>query len=180
MCHARGSSLRGVPVPDERQAEGGDSEQAQRRPREADEGQAERRETHEGNEVRDERRQVPRSWGLPCSSEYSKTFLYVPGTRLQRLIRLARLHGYDLDFLDLDQCAFGLADPVSGRAFKKATRFLVSRRWRYSALGRRCRCRRAHQYLSGNTRYRGCVRRRTCFAECYPRRLAVALARVIR
>ena len=87
---------------------------------------------------------------------------------LLRLIRLARLRGYDLDFVDLDQCAFRLEDPLSGRLFKKATRLLVSGPRRYSALKRRCRCRLPHQQLSGSTRSRGCSRRRTCFAECYP------------
>ena len=98
---------------------------------------------------------------------------------LRRLVRLAGQRGYELAFVDLDQCAFGLADPVSRRAFKKATRLLVSSR-RYSVLGMKCRCRRAHQHLTGSTRYRGCTRKRTCFAECYPRRLAVSLAKVIR
>lgn len=98
---------------------------------------------------------------------------------LQRLIRQARLRGYDLAFVDLDQCAYGLADPVSSKGFKKATRLLVSSR-RFSSLGVKCRCRRAHQQLSGSTRFRGFSRRGTCLAECYPRRLAVALARVIR
>ena len=85
---------------------------------------------------------------------------------LRRLLRLARLHGHDLDFVDLDQCAFGLGDPETGLAYKKATRLLVSRPWRYVELGRRCRCRRPHQQLSGSTRYRGVIRRRTCLAEC--------------
>lgn len=98
---------------------------------------------------------------------------------LQRLIRRARLHGLDLAFVDLDQCAFGLVDPASRRAFKKATRLLVSSR-RFSTLGRKCRCRRPHQHLAGSTRYRGFPRRRTCLAECYPRKLALALAELIR
>ena len=50
---------------------------------------------------------------------------------IRRLRRLAAAAGSPLDFVDLDQCRFGLADPVTGRAFRKPTRFLVSRSHRY-------------------------------------------------
>ena len=46
---------------------------------------------------------------------------------LRRFIRLAAERGFDVAFVDVDKCRFGLVDPVTGRAFKKATRFLVSR-----------------------------------------------------
>ena len=97
---------------------------------------------------------------------------------LRRLIRLARSRGRQLFFVDLDQCAFGLADPKSGRPYRTATRFLVSDA-RLASLSRKCVCRRRHQQLKGSTVYRGCVVRRTRFAECYPRELAKAFAGVL-
>ena len=98
---------------------------------------------------------------------------------IRRLVRLAREEGFDLDFIDLDQCVFGLCDPVTRRRFKKSTRFLVSRPSRYSGLARKCCCRGSHQPLAGSTQFLGRTVRRTRLAECYPRKLARGLASVI-
>ena len=119
---------------------------------------------------------------------------------IRRLVRLASQAGAPLDFVDLDQCRFGLVDPVSGRAFQKSTRFLVSRKHRYpridssslalsvklrlstrgySRLALKCACRKDHEPLSGITTVYGRSCRKTRFAEDYPRRLAVALADVV-
>jgi hypothetical protein len=98
---------------------------------------------------------------------------------IRRFIRLAREEGFELDFIDVDQCAYGLRDPASHRRFKKSTRFLVSRPGGYSSLARKCSCRRAHEPLAGSTRFLGRTVRKTRLAECYPKELARALADVI-
>ena len=98
---------------------------------------------------------------------------------IRRFIRLARDEGFELDFIDVDQCAYGLRDPASLRRFQKSTRFLVSRPGRFSNLARKCRCRRAHEPLAGSTKFLGRTVRKTRLAECYPTELARALADVI-
>ena len=98
---------------------------------------------------------------------------------VRRLVRLAADRGLELGFVDLDQCRFGLKDPVTRRAFKKSTRLLVSRPRRFSSVALKCACLKAHEPLAGSTVYLGRSVRKTRFAECYPRRLAVALADVV-
>ena len=98
---------------------------------------------------------------------------------VRRLLREALARGFDLDFVDLDQCRFDLKDPVSKRRFKKSTRLLVSRPHRFSKVALRCSCRRPHEPLAGSTVLHGRSVRKTRFAECYPRKLAAAIADVV-
>ena len=116
-----------------------------------------------GGDIVVEQPRQSRMWRLAC---------------IRHLLRRARLAGFALRFVDLDQCAYGLADPCSRRKFKKATRFLVSNS-RLSALARKCSCRKPHELLAGYTLVRGHRVCKTRFAECYSRALAGALAGAI-
>ena len=98
---------------------------------------------------------------------------------LRRLLREALARGIVLDFIDLDQCRFGLKDPVSKRRFRKSTRLLVSRPSRFSKVALRCSCRVRHEPLAGSTVLHGRSVRKTRLAECYPRQLAAAIADVV-
>ena len=78
----------------------------------------------------------------------------------------------------LDQCCFGLCDPVSKLAFRKRTRIIGSLPL-LNSLSCRCGNTHVHQHVEGSVVWEGCSLKRSTLASEYPAPLCASLANLV-
>ena len=78
----------------------------------------------------------------------------------------------------LDQCCFGLKDPVSGKLFRKATKIMTNSQ-HAEHLGRRCKGDHEHQAIEGQIKLGGRWINRSVCAQIYPKGLVQGLVKLV-
>ena len=80
----------------------------------------------------------------------------------------------------LDQCCFGLCDPVSGKRYKKAMRLLTICKEVLEGMNQRCGGDHEHQGLEGKVKVGGVWCNRTRLAQVYPKALVQQILKSLR